>query len=139
MNRSLQFPFPSSLRLSICLVFGIVACKSVGAQPQSSQPGAPAAETQQERYYGGNMTNRENKSIAQQKAAKRAEQRMARLDAMRWYGFSASRPTAAALPFTSMYSPAWSQPGGRPFAWQVGGRTEVFLRRPYYRSYYRFR
>ena len=57
------------------------------------------------------------KVIIREKAKQRAAQRMARLDSLRWYGMSNSRPTAASTPYTSMYSPAWQMPGGRPFAW----------------------
>jgi hypothetical protein len=69
-------------------------------------------------------------SIAQQKAMERGAQRMARLDAMRWYGFSGGRPTASGLPFTTMYSPAWQQPGGRPFAWYTSSRPIVIYQNP---------
>jgi hypothetical protein len=62
---------------------------------------------------------------AQLKAQARGEQRMARLEALRWYGFSNSRPTASAMPWTTMYSPAWQRPGGRPFAWYVSDRPVV--------------
>lgn len=66
-------------------------------------------------------------SIAKQKAVLRGQQRMARLDAMRWYGFSNSRPTASGMPWTTMYSPAWQMPGGRPFAWYTTSRPVVII------------
>jgi hypothetical protein len=65
-------------------------------------------------------------SLAQQKARARGEQRMARLEALRWYGFSNSRPVATAMPWTTMYSPAWQMPGGRPYAWFASQRP-VFI------------
>jgi hypothetical protein len=71
-------------------------------------------------------------TLARQKAIARGEQRMARLEALRWYGFSNSRPTASAMPFTTMYSPAWQQPGGRPFAWYTSSRPILILS-PVYR------
>jgi hypothetical protein len=52
----------------------------------------------------------------------RGQQRMARLEAMRWYGFQGTRPTASGMPYTTMYSHAWQQPGGRPFAWYSSSR-----------------
>jgi hypothetical protein len=72
-------------------------------------------------------------SLAREKAVQRGQQRMARLEAMRWYGFSNSRPTAAAIPFTTMYSPAWQMPGGRPFAWYTSSRPIVIYASPVYR------
>jgi hypothetical protein len=61
----------------------------------------------------------DTRAIIQQKAQVRAAQRTARIASMNWYGMSNSRPTAASTPFTSMYSPVWQQPGGRPFAWNT--------------------
>jgi hypothetical protein len=72
-------------------------------------------------------------SLAREKAVQRGEQRMARLAAMKWYGFSNSRPTAAVAPFTTMYSPAWQTPGGRPFAWYTSSRPIVIIASPMYR------
>ena len=69
-------------------------------------------------------------TIAQEKAMMRASQRMARLDSMRWYGMSGSRPTASGMPFTTMYSPAWQTPGGRPFAWHTSARPILIYSDP---------
>lgn len=87
----------------------------------------PASETSAEDswYYRTPPPRAAAPTIAQQKAALRGEQRMARLEALRWYGFSNSRPTAAGMPWTTMYSPAWQQPGGRPFAWHTSNRPIV--------------
>lgn len=81
-----------------------------------------AAATEEDYYYQATPSAGKPVRLSQVKAAARAEQRMARLDAMRWYGFSGSRPTATAMAFTTMYSPAWQQPGGRPFAWYHASR-----------------
>ena len=87
------------------------------------EPAAPeATATTPESFYPSTFKRSMEPTIAQQKAMQRGAQRMARLDAMRWYGFSNSRPTAAAMPYTSMYSPAWQLPGGRPFAWYTSSR-----------------
>ena len=69
-------------------------------------------------------------TISQQKAMARGAQRMARLEALRWYGFSNSRPTASPMAWTTMYSPGWQQPGGRPFAWHTSSRPIVVITRP---------
>lgn len=81
-------------------------------------------------YYDAPPERPQKRTIIQEKAALRAEQRMARLAASRWYGISNSRPTASAMPFTTMYSHAWQMPGGRPFAWYVSSRPVIILRSP---------
>lgn len=78
-------------------------------------------------HYRSPMPRAATPSLAKQKAALRGQQRMARLDAMRWYGFSNSRPTASGMPWTTMYSPAWQAPGGRPFAWYASSRPIVII------------
>jgi hypothetical protein len=67
-------------------------------------------------------------SIIHQKAMVRAQQRSDRLAAMGWYGMMNARPTAAPTPFTSLYSPVWQTPGGRPFGWYSTGRPTIIVR-----------
>lgn len=88
--------------------------------PPAEQPAAT-----EDSWYRSPAPRAEKQTLAEEKAIARGQQRMARLDAMRWYGFSNSRPTANGMPFTSMYSPAWQQPGGRPFAWYANSRPIV--------------
>jgi hypothetical protein len=83
--------------------------------------------TEEAWHYRSPMPHAETPSLAKQKAMLRGQQRMARLDAMRWYGFSNSRPTTAGIPWTSMYSPAWQTPGGRPFPWYATRRPVVII------------
>ncbi len=48
----------------------------------------------------------------------RTQQRIRRLESMRWFGFSNSRPRASADPFNYDYSPQWvSNPGYFPSRW----------------------
>lgn len=126
-----SFLFPKSICFSACLASALMTNLSATAQQDENQTKAADVDAQQEWYYGGNKVEVPTKSIAQQKSEKRAEQRMARLEAMRWYGFSGTRPTAAALPFTTKYSPSWTRPGGRPFAWYTGGAPSVVIQRPH--------
>jgi hypothetical protein len=88
-------------------------------------PGEPAAESWDYRpsSYQPNV-----RAIIHEKAIARSNQRQARLAAMSWYGMYNARPTAAPTPFTSLYSPVWQQPGGRPFAWYASRPTYVFYR-----------
>ena len=83
-----------------------------------------------ESWYPQTEKRNEGPTVAQLKAMERGAQRMARLEASRWYGFSNSRPTASGMPFTTMYSPAWAQPGGRPFAWYTSSRPIVIYQNP---------
>ncbi len=113
------------------VVAAAVSSASAQQLPAPAQESAPSAND-----YSSYHPVREKTptpTLAQQKAAARAEQRMGRLAAMRWYGFSGSRPTASGLPWTTMYSPAWQQPGGRPFAWYTSYRPTVIYLQPMYR------
>jgi hypothetical protein len=51
------------------------------------------------------------------KAELRAEQRMGRLAAMKWFGFSNARPQANPIPMTGAYSPAWIGNGVDRYDW----------------------
>jgi hypothetical protein len=71
-------------------------------------------------YYQPPTTYRpDTRAIIHQKAQARAQERQARMASLSWYGMSNARPTAAPTPFTSLYSPVWQMPGGRPFAWHT--------------------
>jgi hypothetical protein len=48
------------------------------------------------------------KMILRQKAEARAEQRTRRIESMRWFGLSNSRPTVNADPFNGDYGPRWT-------------------------------
>lgn len=101
------------------------------AQELGEEPAAPPAPAaaESESWYRSTGPRVEKLTISKEKAIARGQQRMARLEAMRWYGFSNSRPTAAAMPYTTMYSPAWQQPGGRPFAWYASSRPVIIYTR----------
>ena len=77
---------------------------------QDAQPSRPAQLRRRAAAEGvvlppGARTQGDEPTLAQQKASLRGAQRMARLDAMRWYGFSNSRPTASAMPWTTHVQP----------------------------------
>jgi hypothetical protein len=105
-------------------------------QPAAPAPEAPAAAQGETWYYRSSPEREQNFTVAQLKAQQRGAQRMARLEAMRWYGYSNSRPVATPMPWTTMYSPAWQMPGGRPFAYYLSHRPLVIINQPtplYYR------
>ena len=51
------------------------------------------------------------------KAEARAEQRMSRIAAMKWFGFSNARPQASPIPMMGGYSPAWIGNGVDRYDW----------------------
>lgn len=128
------------LMLAACLAGGFGCFNSALAQEAGARAATELEGTtknaDKEWYYGPTTTQAEPKTLGRQKAELRARQRLARMESMRWYGFSASRPRAAGIPFTTMYSPAWTRPGGRPYAWYTSQRPVVVVS-PYYPSYYR--
>lgn len=97
------------------------------AQDARAEKDSPAAKTPSgDNWYYGTEEPEAQKSIARQKSELRAQQRMDRLASLRWYGFTPGRPTAAGMPFTTMYSPEWTRPGGRPYAWYTGYPTVIY-------------
>lgn len=50
-------------------------------------------------------------------AEKKGEQRRQRLAAMKWFGFSPSRPTANPIPSMGVHSPMWIGGGPDPYQW----------------------
>ncbi len=72
------------------------------------------------------------RTIVQQKAQARAEQRQDRMESLAWYGMSASRPTGAATPFTSRSSPMWEMPGGKPLSWYPSWAQPNYVFCPYW-------
>jgi hypothetical protein len=108
----------------------LAASASLGQEPEVAAEPTATAPGVDSWYYRSSPERETTLTIAQQKAVQRAAQRMARLDAMRWYGFSNSRPTASSIPWTTMYAPAWQTPGGRPFGWHVSHRPIVVIAPP---------
>jgi hypothetical protein len=123
--RTLQF---SAMLLSFSLAHVWVADQAIA---QRSTEGPQAESDHSQWYYGSE--EKPKKSIAQQKAELRAEQRMDRLASSRWYGFTPGRPTATGMTFTTMYSPAWTRPGGQPFAWYTGYQQPIVYNSPGWR------
>jgi hypothetical protein len=114
--------------VSICLA----NCPPAAAQEPETAP--PADDDVSESWYSSNTDRqpayRPNpRAIVHERAILRANQRNARLASLAWYGMYNGRPIASPTPFTSIYSPMWQQPGGRPFAWYASTRpTYVFYR-----------
>jgi hypothetical protein len=63
------------------------------------------------------------KMAVRAQAEVRAEQRQRRLESMRWFGFSNTRPQASSDPFHGDYSPKWvANPGYYPARWNGVGQ-----------------
>jgi hypothetical protein len=119
--------------IRITLLAAVAVSWSTACAPataQEAQTPVPADDQANESWYYRQPKYEPNpRAIIHERAFTRANQRQARLAAMSWYGMYNSRPTAAPTPFTSLYSPVWQQPGGRPFAWYASSRpTYVFYR-----------
>ena len=105
----------------LVVAIGSISCNVATAQDAAAPDQSSATEDKQW-YYGPTGSEAEPKPLGRLRSEQRARQRLTRMESMRWYGFSASRPTASGMPFTTMYAPAWSRPGGRPFAWYTSQR-----------------
>src|SRR5688572_13153617 len=122
---------PALLRLCLRTVVVGLSLSAYGASADDVVTGRPAAdEERRESWYYQQTYRADARALVHQKAQARAYQRQSRLASLNWYGMTNSRPTAAPTPFTSLYSPVWQQPGGRPFAWAASNRpTYVFYTR----------
>jgi hypothetical protein len=70
-------------------------------------------------FYEQSMREyKDSKMAVRANADLRAHQRMKRLESMKWFGFSNSRPRASSDPFTNDYSPSWTaSPNYYPSRW----------------------
>jgi hypothetical protein len=111
----------SSLRM--CVAMWLTTCGAVAAA-QEAETGSSANPPRNESWYYQQPNYQPSpRAIIHQKAFARSAQREARLASLNWYGMYNARPTAAPTPFTSLYSPVWQVPGGRPYAWYPTWRT----------------
>ena len=89
------------------------------AGPQFSQPSLslPAITPDLWLYSQEWRRHDDPAQAVRRKAEARTAQRMERLAAMRWYGFSNIRPQASVTPFMGAYSPAWMGNGYDRYDW----------------------
>jgi hypothetical protein len=117
---------PASLMLVAAM-----AAKSPAQQPNNAARDTAAAEaplSPEMWFYKQQLERYDNpKTAVRRNAEFQNQQRMARLETLKWYGFSNSRPTASPTPFMTMYSPAWQSNWGRPFAWYTSGRPTIIV------------
>lgn len=99
-------------------------------QPARQQDdGAPQQATSPEMWYYQQQLERydDPKTAVRRNAEFQAQQRMARLEAMKWHGVSIARPLASPTPFTSMYSATWQSNPYRPLAWYTSGHPTIVV------------
>lgn len=86
-------------------------------------------------FYQQHMKDWVNPKLAvRRKAEARAQERFYRLAALKWYGYSNSRPIAHFTPITSSYSPFWAGSFYDPYHWyEAYSPTIVIVPEPEYR------
>jgi hypothetical protein len=68
------------------------------------------------------------KMAVRAKAEFQAQQRMRRLESMKWFGLSNSRPRASSDPYHGDYSPGWtSNAGYYPWRWSGVGPSAFYF------------
>jgi hypothetical protein len=96
--------------------------------PKPTQPGSvvPAPEMTPYPYPGAERPIVDAKTLIQQRAAQEAAARNRRLAALRWFGYSNSRPVAGVDCIHGDYSPSWTSNNPHyPFRWVGAGPTWV--------------
>jgi hypothetical protein len=69
-------------------------------------------------YYSQEMRRHDDpKQAVRRKAEYVAQQRTLRIESMKWYGMSNSRPFASTSPFMDEYSPSWIGNSSHPYQW----------------------
>ncbi len=66
--------------------------------------------------------------IIRKKSEKKGEQRRSRLAAMKWFGWSQSRPTANPTPWNGVHAPHWVGNGADPSMWIGSGYITTAVR-----------
>ena len=120
----------------LMVLFALIAmslvAKAPAQEPVAPEP-TPARATQSPRRDNADFYRQRRRRYAEgamairRKAQYRAQQRMLRISALKWFGMSNSRPTATALPWGGIYSPAWVSNSRRPQAWVGGTQNTVIV------------
>lgn len=124
-------------RLTIAITV-LIGCSPVAVRGQN--PVAPAQRptldyspgsltpTPEMWFYDQERRRREDPSeMIRERAEFRSRQRQQRLAAVRWYGFSNSRPAANSGIFMSTWSPTWIGNTYDPFAWRGATGNAVVI------------
>ncbi|MCA9206270.1 MAG: hypothetical protein KDA59_24625 [Planctomycetales bacterium] len=122
-----------TLIVGLSLLFTCVACQLHAQQPWGVDAGGEPLPTevlpqptQEMWFYLQEMRRYDDpKQAVRRNAEFKAAQRRLRLETQKWYGYSASRPVAAAVPYMTSYSPRWVGQTGDPYRWIGGGVPRV--------------
>ncbi len=128
MSRTTKFSVFSLV--AIFLAQGLGKSANVYAQNGENVPAAKEGQADSW-YYGPTTPTVEKRSISQRKSQMRAQQRMARLEALRRHGLTPNRPPAVAIPFTSVHTLSWMRSGRSPFITYRSDRPIVYYSYPY--------
>ncbi|MBN1853625.1 MAG: hypothetical protein JW829_12915 [Pirellulales bacterium] len=123
--------------MRMLLVVIVVTVVFVTTWIQTAPAGQPVNTQDQEEpqtiemwYYRQALERYDDpKNAVRRNAEFAGQQRRYRIAAMKWYGFSNSRPVASPTPILSMYGPAWQSNSLRPYAWYSTGRPTVVISR----------
>lgn len=97
------------------------------AIPTSGIQLTPGMATPEMWFYEQEMRRyADPKAMVRARAEMRADARQARIESMKWFGYSNARPQANPTPFTGTYSPVWSGNGGG-YRWIGSGSGPVIL------------
>lgn len=103
------------------------------AAKMSISPGEVAPTPEMWFYEQYKSDYQDPKLAVRQKAEFRSEQRLRRLAAAKWFGFSNQRPNCSSDPFHGDWSPAWASNNWfYPQRWQGSGNVPWVVVRPEY-------
>ncbi|MEX2140512.1 MAG: hypothetical protein WD894_14710 [Pirellulales bacterium] len=94
---------------------------------QILSPGEVTATPEMWFYEQERLRDADPRQAVRARAEYRALQRSRRLAALKWFGFSNSRPIVNSDPFHSTYSPRWVGNGYLPSYWVAGSPTPVVI------------
>ena len=112
---------------AVSLVAQASAQDSVGPIPTPARA-TPVPQTDNADFYRQRVRRYDEGAMAvRRKAQYRAQQRMLRISALKWFGLSNSRPSASSTPWSGLYSAAWVSNSRRPQAWVGGTHSTVVV------------
>ena len=91
----------------------------------SSTLSAPQITPEMWMYLQEQQRHDDPAQSVRRKAEYKADQRMARINTAKWYGFSNSRPEASSIPFMGDYSPGWVGNGLSRYQWIAAGMPYI--------------
>lgn len=121
------------LSLTFALACSAASAQEINFKSEEVPPAAPAAKEhtltpEMYRYLSDLQRYGGPQDLTRVRAQHDAELRKARLNSMRWYGYSNSRPHAAATPFTSSYGPRWvGNVRGNTMMWRDMGHQQTII------------